>query len=113
MDCLQSTGLQHLKNHIHSLNQWQIKISSLNKYSLQNYSDKFDFIHAFCCIGEMLKNFNYITIPFAYDIFIRISIRVIKHMHNNNNSHLLQMMMEVFNTIENKYSTLRGRGKTL
>lgn len=43
--------LTDIKNHCQLMNLWEIKIASLCKYKAENFIEKFDFTHAYCCIG--------------------------------------------------------------
>lgn len=105
--------LTDIKYHTQLINLWEIKIASLCKYRAENFSEKFDFTHAYCCIGEMLRHFNHINLPFAYDIFVRLSVKLMKCLNKTDIPIMLQMMVQVFNTVEESYSTLRGRNRAL
>lgn len=89
-----------------------MRTASLAELTTQSFGDKFDFDHAYCCIGEMLRHFQHINLPFAYDIFIRLSGKLIAG-NSTENSGQLQLMMQVFGTIEGTYSSIRGRSKLL
>lgn len=89
-----------------------MRTASLAELTTQSFGDKFDFDHAYCCIGEMLRHFQHINLPFAYDIFVRLSGRLIAG-NNPANSGQIQLMMQVFGTIESTYSSIRGRSKPL
>jgi hypothetical protein len=98
MDVYFPGELSSIDHHIHAFNRWEIKFATLNKLIVQDFRHKFDFEHAYCCIGEMLRHFAHINLPFAFDIFIRLSTRLIKHS-DVGNVRQLQMMVQVFNTL--------------
>lgn len=63
-------------------------------------------------MGEMLRYFSHINLPFAYDIFIKLSTRLLTY-DKMEKMEDLQVMFAIFNTIESTYSNIKGRGKTL
>lgn len=107
LDIVSCHELKEFNQHMHKLGRWEYRINSLTRKRAKSFRLKFDFDHAYCLIGEMLRHFSHINVSFAYSIFIRLASVLI----NKNIKNSIPTMVQVFSLLENTYSSLRGRNK--
>ena len=111
-----SPGVFHsISQHFHSTNQWLIKTKKLRLLRTSSFSDKFDFDHAYCYFIEMLKHFNHISLSLVFDIFVKLSLIIVKYIQNemSNNNKKPAIFIQTFNLLEQTYPDFRSKYREL
>lgn len=60
----------------------------------------------------MLRYFPFVSLPFAYDILIKLAAKMINY-HRGTDFSQIQVLMQIFDLIDKNYPSMKGRGKTL
>ena len=88
---------------------WFVQASTEERVEIDGLARRFSFDHAYCLIGEMLKNIQQIDLVFAFDTFISLSVRLFKSLKPPAPrlvSHLLTMTT-VFSVLEKAFARVK------
>jgi hypothetical protein len=104
--------LKNIRHHLTVVKNMEVRVKGLPNTKLVQFLDKFDFERLYCIWGEMLKHYKNLNPVDGFNMFIRISFRLFKHLSSTGPHrklpHQISVMRAVFSLLQKGFRSFRS-----